>query len=170
MFRAVDTQTRDTDTEMHAGARMWEHVPRHTDKLMRDSCKVCWRLRYLPGLGLAIGSCPHPLRLSQTHSGTLCGTHGHANTDPQAHHPPHGAVTYPSRLCPISLNLLVLGHQTVIPVSAPNFPPDSPVSLIPLSPQQISVAVSASLHFSPLWLDFHAYPCLFSCCLGSLPL
>lgn len=133
---------------------------------MRDSCKVCWRLGYLPGLGLAIGPCPHPPRLSQAHSGTLRGTHGHANTNPQTHHRPHGAITRPSRLSPVSLNVLFLGHRSLSP-SQPQMSPQilSPSgSLISLSPPKISVAVSVSLHFFPLWLDFHASatwtPCL----------
>ena len=71
---------------------------------------------------LAAGPCPHPPRPSQTHSGTLSGTHGRGNTDPQTHRPPHRAITRPSPLCPVSLNLLVPVHCSLSP-SQPQISP-----------------------------------------------
>lgn len=150
---------------MRAGTWVWGHVPRHTNRLMRDSCKVFWRLRCSSGLGLALGPCPHLPRLSQTLSGTLPGTHGHTNTDPQTHHPPRGAVTHPSCLCPVSLNLLVLGHCSLSP-SQPHISPQIlcvSTSLIPLSPPTnllVSplpcISVPCGLTSTPLCMCFFA--------------
>lgn len=140
----VHTQAGDTHRQQRCGqAHRCGNMFLDTQISSRDSCKVSWRLGYLPVLGLAIGPCPHPPRLSQTHSGTLRGAHGrtckHKPTDTQTHHPPHGAITCPSRLCPVSLNVFVLGHRP-LSLSQPQMSPQtlSPSgSLISFSPENL---------------------------------